>query len=462
MSFRTIGLVLITRSRSGPAGRQAGSPSMSTRIAGTLEKITFGGSFFRGCDSPFFCSARMAWFASSRSRAIVTDFLFRIALRNIWRYVSSAAGAEGKVTFTTWMSVSSTSRVVLSTFVLASENMTPNVGSFAPLEVMETAACHSIVRPSQASSCGVYSAMALSPAVNLRGQRSSGAALWAAGAGAAAGFAVCAKSSGGVPNVSVNAAARTAAVNRWSRGLMGRASFGRRSIQERDVFRPGGCYPARMKKLQTAILVLALAILCFLPGAAARAQNIPGSIELTAVGGGYFGHNIYQNARTSIETGTTYEYGARLGVDLTEGIGIEGSWTYAKPNLNATRILPEGLEGTIGDVKTNIYELDGLFSVGNDTASFYVVLGIGATSFEPEIGGVTTATNTYLSGSAGIGGKWWLGRNFGLRIEGRWRWVATGHTTEAGAWCDPFGICYGYTTSVYGHPDITGGLTLRF
>ena len=193
----------------------------------------------------------------------------------------------------------------------------------------------------------------------------------------------------------------------------------------------------------------------------ALGQNIPGSIEITAVGGGYFGGQIYDNLRTTVETGTTYEYGARLGINLTEGVGIEGSWTYAKPDLTATRVLPDGVEGTIGDLKTNIFELDGLFSLGTDFASFYVVLGIGATTFEPEIAGISTNTSTYLSGSAGIGGKMWLGANFGLRAEGRWRWAAT-PATDAGVWCDPFGVCYGYATGVYGHPDITGGVTLRF
>ncbi len=101
-------------------------------------------------------------------------------------------------------------------------------------------------------------------------------------------------------------------------------------------------------------------------------------------------------------------------------------------------------------MKTNIFELDGLFSLGTDFASFYVVLGIGATTFEPEIAGISTNTSTYLSGSAGIGGKIWLGRNFGLRAEGRWRWVSTGNTTDLGVWCDPFGVCYGYPSNVYG------------
>ncbi len=211
--------------------------------------------------------------------------------------------------------------------------------------------------------------------------------------------------------------------------------------------------------MRRAALVGIFAALASFP---ALGQNIPGSIEVTAVGGGYFGGKIFENLHTTVDTDTAVEYGARLGVDLTEGVGLEASWTYSKPGLTATRLLPDGVSGSIGSLKTNIYELDGLFSLGTDFASFYVVLGIGATTQQPEIVGVVTSSSTYLSGSAGIGGKMWLGRNFGLRAEGRWRWVSTGHTTNAGVWCDPFDICYGYSTSIYGHPDITGGVTVRF
>jgi hypothetical protein len=207
--------------------------------------------------------------------------------------------------------------------------------------------------------------------------------------------------------------------------------------------------------------IAAMSAVLLSAAAAATAQNVPGSVEITAVGGGYFGGQIYQNLRTTVDTGTTYEYGARLGVNLTEGVGIEGSWTAAKPDLNATRILPEGLTGTIGQLKTNIYELDGLFSLGSSVASFYVVLGVGATTFEPEVAGVATRSSTNLSGSVGIGGKYWLGDHFGLRIEGRWRWVSTS-STSTGSWCDSSGACYFYATNVYGHPDLVGGLTLRF
>lgn len=212
----------------------------------------------------------------------------------------------------------------------------------------------------------------------------------------------------------------------------------------------------RLRRVGLVVLFLAVA------SVPAFGQNIPGSVEITGVAGGYFGGQIYQNLHTTVDAGSAVEYGARLGYNLTEGVGLEGSWTYSNPSLDATRILPDGLTGTIGTLKTNVYELDGLFSLGTDFASFYVVLGIGATSFEPQIIAVTAKTSTYLSGSAGIGGKMWLGKNFGLRAEGRWNWVSTGNTTNAGIWCDGSGVCYGYSTKIYGYPDVTGGVTLRF
>jgi hypothetical protein len=218
-----------------------------------------------------------------------------------------------------------------------------------------------------------------------------------------------------------------------------------------------------MKPLRcVAGMALMSASALVLGGHVALAQNIPGSVEITAIGGGYFGAQIFDNLHTEVKTATTYEYGARLGVNLTEGVGIEASWTYAKPDLTATTLDSGGVSGTIGQLKSNIYEVDGLFSLGTDTASFYVVLGIGATTLQPEIADIVTKSSTNLSGSAGIGGKFWLGPHFGVRAEGRWRWVSTGHTTNTGVWCDPLGVCYGYSTGVYGHADINAGLTVRF
>ena len=68
--------------------------------------------------------------------------------------------------------------------------------------------------------------------------------------------------------------------------------------------------------LRRIALVALFAALAALP---ARGQNIPGSIEVTGVAGGYFGGKIYENLQTQVDTDTALEYGARLGVNITEG-----------------------------------------------------------------------------------------------------------------------------------------------
>ncbi len=204
--------------------------------------------------------------------------------------------------------------------------------------------------------------------------------------------------------------------------------------------------------------LVAGAVLCGVP---ALGQNIAGSWEITGIGGGYFGRQIYQGGLTTVDVGTTVEYGARLGYNLTDGVELEASWTRAEPALDATPTGSVGLPIRIGTLTSDAYELDGLFSVGSREASFYIVLSAGATTLTPEVLGFDARSSTHFSASAGMGGKFWLGRNFGLRVEGRWRWVVTGATTNAGIWCDPF-VCYGYSTNVYNYPDLTGGVTLRF
>lgn len=207
--------------------------------------------------------------------------------------------------------------------------------------------------------------------------------------------------------------------------------------------------------------LMAAAALGTLCAAAAAAQNIPGTWELTGVGGGYFSHTIYDLPTADVSTSTTWEYGARLGYNLTWGVELEAAWTYAKPNLDASPTLADGPSGTIGAVKTSTYELDGLFSLGDPTASFYVVIGAGASTFQPVIAGVEARTTTEFATSAGIGGKFWFTRNFGARIEGRWRFVTTGNTSS-GFWCSSAGVCYVWATNLYSYPDATAGLTLRF
>jgi hypothetical protein len=213
--------------------------------------------------------------------------------------------------------------------------------------------------------------------------------------------------------------------------------------------------------MRRVALAAAAAAVLGLWRAPAQAQNIPGTWEATGIGGGYFGHQIYQLPRAEVDSQTTYEYGARLGYNLTWGVEIEAAWTYANPDLEATPTAPGGPSGALGSVKTNTYELDGLFSLGDPQASFYVVVGAGVTTFQPVIAGVATATSTEFSTSAGIGGKFWFSRNFGARVEGRWHFVTTSDTSS-GFWCNSAGVCYVWANNLYNYPDASAGLTLRF
>jgi hypothetical protein len=48
-------------------------------------------------------------------------------------------------------------------------------------------------------------------------------------------------------------------------------------------------------------------------------QNIPGSVEITGVAGGYFGGQIYQNLNTRVDVGTALELGGAPRVQPDRG-----------------------------------------------------------------------------------------------------------------------------------------------
>ena len=194
----------------------------------------------------------------------------------------------------------------------------------------------------------------------------------------------------------------------------------------------------------------------------AAAQNTRGSFELTGIGGGYFGRQVFLGAQTKVDASTAFEYGLHLGYNLTEDIGFEAAWTRAKPDLNASPVGAVGVPVRIGTLTSDSYQINSLFYVGESYASFYVILGVGATTLSPEIFSAFARSSTRISFGAGMGGKFWLGRNFGLRVEGKWNWVATSVTTNAGIWCDSAGVCYAFSTNFYNYPELSGGIVFRF
>jgi len=210
--------------------------------------------------------------------------------------------------------------------------------------------------------------------------------------------------------------------------------------------------------------LMALVALATLGAWTAAAQNVPNSWEITAFGGGYFGGQIYEGAKGIVDVGTAPTYGARLGYNFNRAFGVEVGWSQAKPNLNlgSYHCCASGNGGNFGTLTVNSYEADALFSYGSRKASGYFAVGLGATSMRPTIGGVSMNSNTRFTSNVGLGGKFRLGPQVAIRVDGRWRFTDTNQTTGSRGWCDPFWGCYFYSTTWYSSGELTGGLLFRF
>lgn len=203
-------------------------------------------------------------------------------------------------------------------------------------------------------------------------------------------------------------------------------------------------------------------VACFLVATSAAAQNVPNTWELTALGGGVFGGQIYTSAHTDVDVATAATYGARLGYNLSPAFEIEVGWNHAKSNLNATGYGSKGLNGTIGTLGQDVIEASALWHFGNRRTSGYAVVGLGAMIFSPIITSVNVSNNTYFTTSFGMGGKFSISPRVAVRVDGRLRGTATSHTTSAGTWCDWYGFCYYYNSNWYSSGELTGGLLVRF
>ncbi len=194
----------------------------------------------------------------------------------------------------------------------------------------------------------------------------------------------------------------------------------------------------------------------------ASAQNVRDTWEVTVFGGGVFGGQIYEGGQTTVDVDTTGGYGVRLGYNITPAFEVEAGWMHSSANLDAHPFGPHGLIGNIGTLKQDVVEGSALWHWGSRRASGYVVVGLGAMIFSPDIPNATTSGSTRFTTSLGAGGKFSLSPRVAIRVDGRFRGTDTGHTTGSGVWCDYYGFCYYYSSSWYNSGELTGGLLFRF
>jgi len=213
----------------------------------------------------------------------------------------------------------------------------------------------------------------------------------------------------------------------------------------------------------------------------AAAQDRTGSWEISPFAGGYFGGTLYNNApfgsagaaaplySSRIDVSTDVAYGVRLGYNVNRWLGIEFDWTHARPDLTAhlytTGMPPYPATSSnvkVGRLTQDVYEANALFNWGKRKVIGYFGLGAGASVMKTDLTGIGSNSSTRFTGSMFVGGKFFFTPHVGIRVDGRYRFTDTGHTTNRYTSCDIYGYCYNHSSSWYSSGEVTGGLTFAF
>jgi hypothetical protein len=223
-----------------------------------------------------------------------------------------------------------------------------------------------------------------------------------------------------------------------------------------------------MSKLNvSAALVLGCWVAVFGAANQAAAQRPP-RFDLSVLGGGYFASDLY-NGTNSITSGTTkvhlsdsWTYGGRLGFTAQNHIGLEFSYARAVSDASASNpVASPGLTGA--SVALNQFDFNLLFGQPQGNRGIgYFTLGFGWTDVVPSIPNSTATSNSFFAWNFGLGLKAYMGRSALFRIDARYRGVDTNRTTGVYNYCDYYGYCYTYASSIYYSGEVTAGLGVRF
>lgn len=212
-----------------------------------------------------------------------------------------------------------------------------------------------------------------------------------------------------------------------------------------------------------------LALVAALAAAApAFAQDRRGSVEITPVIGGTFGGTFDPGTLAfydgEAETSTEVAYGLRLGFNVAEHFTLEASYLQSDPKLTIGGGGSIGGQSEeIGRMKMRFYEVNMLVPWGRGQVRPYFVLGGGVHTFQPDIEGVSSTTDSRFTGTLGFGVKAFVTPNVGFRFEGKFR---TTYINSEGEYWECYDGCHGdyyYGTSQwYTSGEATAGVILAF
>ena len=210
-----------------------------------------------------------------------------------------------------------------------------------------------------------------------------------------------------------------------------------------------------MRLLWLVVLLLAAA------GSAVQAQTI----EITPLVGYRFGGSLQgapgsgpgSESSVELEVDDAAAFGVQVGYRVGEG---EIELLYARQDTELqTAALFAG--APVFELALETWQIGGTYLFGDDDARArpFVAVGLGLTRLLPEPSGLSDETR--FSASFGAGVKLWLGRHFGIRLEGRGFFTVL--DSDSRRVCDSDSGCLiRITGSELSQAEARAGLILRF
>jgi|SRR5579859_813117 len=166
---------------------------------------------------------------------------------------------------------------------------------------------------------------------------------------------------------------------------------------------------SKVRALQITNLALFALVLLFPYSAHPGVKG--GSFEVSP----FLGYNFFAPAQNLTDN---LLYGGRLSYNFTKHFGLEGTLEFINTNVN-DKTLTGAVKGQFRSptdkVDLFLYHLDAVFTFNpDDDLNFFAVGGAGRVNYNPSIesGDMTTF-------DLGLGAKYWLSENLGLRIDAR-------------------------------------------
>jgi hypothetical protein len=162
-------------------------------------------------------------------------------------------------------------------------------------------------------------------------------------------------------------------------------------------------------------------------------------------------------ARIDLKSGVSF--GASAGYIWRDRYQFEFMWNRQKTELEG-QLLDGSPEVKIADANFDQYHFDFLYNFGEETKQLrpFILAGVGASHLDPD-GDVTGFTKVSYDIGAGI--KYYLGKEWGLRLQGRYTPTYIS-STDNQIICDAFGCFLGTDRHYINQGEVSAGAFLHF